>query len=398
VKRLILSLIFAVIASTIGAGWVISQFHSAIYNNADKVDKNIATYKQLGKAIGMTLDDHLHQRELIEFWEANSDLSTSIQELIDFPVPENLSQEFANGTPLLLESDGEMSLHVYMKKSDQVLTILLPVQNASAKKTPLNLILTLLFYFVVIVVLLDSYIFEIEKEFNRMANQIQKLIDDNKLLSRAVSHNLKTPITRLRMGVDVLEETKEQAAIDEYIKRINNDLDEMQSLVETLLQYSKLDEFNLKLKKEHIDLRRFIPELFDNAVAGNIKVSMFFSGNNLDISTDPRYLTMQLNNIMANAMQYAKNSIEVRVGLCKSDRQNSTVSILIEDDGSGIPYAERVQVIKPFWRGDNNTAVRGHGMGLAIVSRIASWLKAELVIRDSVSLGGACVGLYFAKY
>jgi len=153
----------------------------------------------------------------------------------------------------------------------------------------------------------------------------------------------------------------------------------------------------LKLKNEQIDLRSFIPELFDNATSENIAVSFFFADDNAAINADPRYLTMQLNNIMTNAMQYAKSAIEVRVGLCESDSENSTVSIIIEDDGRGIPYAERVKAIKPFWRGENNPAIKGHGMGLAIVSRIADWLKAELVIRDSVSLGGACVGLYFAK-
>jgi len=204
VKRLILSLIFAVIASTIGAGWVINQFHSTVYNNTSNADKNIAAYKQLGKVVGMTLDDLSYQREFIESWAASSNLSISTQDLTEFPVPENLSKDFTNGTPLLLESDGEMSLHVYMKKTDRVMTIILPVQNGNKKQPLLSLILTLLFYFVVIVVLLawlyplvkrlvvlqkttaqfgkgnlnsrialskNSYIFEIEKEFNRMADR-----------------------------------------------------------------------------------------------------------------------------------------------------------------------------------------------------------------------------------
>jgi len=379
-------------------------------------------------AIGLALDDHPNPEEFVTHWESKNQVTISLQGADDFPVPENLSLGFKSGTPLLLESDGEMSLHVYMGKSDQVMTMLLPVQQGSEQKSMLNLVLTLLFYFVVIVVLLAwlyplikrlitlqktagafgrgdlssritptkmSYIFEIEKEFNRMASQIQKLVDDNKLLSRAVSHNLKTPITRIRMGVDVLEEAKEPAAINKYIKRINTDLDEMQSLVETLLQYSSLDEFNLKLKNEQIDLRHFIPELFENYLDGPISVSMHFSEDNLVVTTDPRYLAMQLTNIMSNALQYAKSAVEVKIGL--SDSKKSTVSILIEDDGIGIVDDQRAQVVKPFWRGENNPVAKGHGMGLAIVSRIAQWLKAELVIRDSASLGGASVGLYFKQ-
>jgi len=147
----------------------------------------------------------------------------------------------------------------------------LPTETV-AQPARLNILLTLQFYLIVIAVLLAwlfplikrllnlqkvakqlgtgdfssrvnvskfSYISSIESDFNRMANQIQKLVDDNQMLSRAVSHNLKTPLTRLRMGIDVLEETTDNSEMEGYIKRINGDLDEMQTLVETLLQYSK---------------------------------------------------------------------------------------------------------------------------------------------------------------
>jgi len=426
-KRLIVSLIFAVIATTIGAGWIINQFHSTVYQNTSEIDSSLSAYKQLGKALGLTLDDLSQRDEFIRSWEARSQVVISIQDLRDFPVPDDLNQNFVNGTPLILESDGELSLHVYMKNSEQVMTMLLPVRSSNKQRTLLNLLLTLFFYFVVIVVLLAwlyplikrlvvlqkaaeqfgrgdlssrissdkmSYIFDIEKAFNRMASQIQKLIDDNKLLSRAVSHNLKTPITRLRMGIDVLEETTDPSAINEYIERINRDLDEMQSLVETLLQYSSLDEFNLELKLERIDLRRYIPELIENMTAQNIAVSVHFTDDNLVVSADPRYLAMQLSNIMSNALQYAKSAVEVRVQPCGND-QHSGVSITIEDDGNGILEANWGQVVQPFWRANDDPSIKGHGMGLAIVARIADWHKARLVIRDSVSLGGACIQLVF---
>jgi len=173
------------------------------------------------------------------------------------------------------------------------------------QKPLLNVTLTFLFYFLVVAVLLAwlyppikrlvmlqqaankfgtgdissrtspsrySYIASIETDFNRMANQIQTLVDNNHLLSRAVSHNLKTPITRLRMGIDVLEEAADSAEIDGYVKRINKDLDEMQALVDTLLQYSSLDEFELRLQKEPVDLCQFIPELIDSQNSTNILI------------------------------------------------------------------------------------------------------------------------------
>jgi len=428
VKPLILTLVFAVIATTIGAGWAITQFHSRLFSSTE-TDQNLIAYKQLGKAIGLTLDEFAHQDDFVAHWKAKNNIEISFQERSEFQVPSDIAEEFQSGVPLLLESEGELSLHIYMRNTVQVMSMLSPIKR-NARQSLLNFLLTLLFYWVVITVLLAwlyplikrlvmlqkaanlfgagelssrvrlsnfSYISSIEKEFNRMANQIQKLVDDNQLLSRAVSHNLKTPITRLRMGVDVLEEAKSKSEVNRYIKRINTDLDEMQSLVETLLQYSKLDEFKIRLNKEHIDLCQFIPKLIENENASNVSIVTNFSENRIVVNTDPQYLAMSLVNILSNASKHASSVVEVRVELDTSDKNKPVVSIFVEDDGKGISETDALNVKKPFWRGDNHPAIKGHGMGLAIAERIAQWLTAELVIKSSARLGGASVGLVFGK-
>ncbi len=428
-KPLILSLVIAVIATTIGAGWAITQIHARLYSSSNEADQNIIAYKQLGKAIASTLDEFSHQDDFVAHWKAINDIDISFQDRPDFHVPTGIAEGFETGTPLLLESEGEMSLHLYMRKTDQVMSMLSPIKGR-AQQSLLNFMLTLLFYLVVISVLLAwlyplikrlvmlqkaanqfgagdlssrvslsnfSYISTIEKEFNRMANQIQKLVDDNQLLSRAVSHNLKTPITRLRMGVDVLEEAKDKSEVDKYIKRINADLDEMQSLVETLLRYSKLDEYKLRLNNEPIDLCQFIPRLIENESASSVAIAAYFSESEIIVNTDPQYLAMSLVNILSNAIKYATGTVEVRVKLDSSQKSKSVVSISIEDDGNGISESDKQKVTKPFWRGNGDPAITGHGMGLAIVERIAQWLQADLIINQSSILGGASVSLVFDK-
>lgn len=428
-KPLILTLVFAVIATTIGAGWLITQFYSSLYSMNVETDQNLIAYKQLGKAIGLTLDEFPQHKEFISHWKKNSDLELSFQDRSDFVVPNDIAMEFNSGAPLLLQSEGEMSLHLYMRNTDQVMSLLSPIDRSN-QQSFLNMLLTILFYLVVIAVLLAwlyplirrlvmlqktanqlgtgdlssrvslskySYIGSIEKDFNRMANQIQKLVDDNQLLSRAVSHNLKTPITRLRMGVDVLEEAKDKSAIDGYFKRINHDLDQMQSLVETLLQYSSLDEFKLRLRTEPINLHKFVPKLIENDNTTDIKVVAYFTADNIVVNTDPQYLAMSLVNVLSNATEHAKSLVEIRVNLQNLDSKNSTVSISVEDDGNGIPEEDNIHVTKPFWRGNSVPAIKGHGMGLAIVARIAEWLKADLIIKNSETLGGASISMVFAR-
>jgi len=375
------------------------------------------------------LDEFTEQNEFVSHW-SSSNVELSLQSEADFLVPEGISVEFKQGKPLLLNSSGELSLHVFMENTGQVLTMILPVERRGGQSSVLSILLTLLFYCIVIVVLLMwlyplikrlmvmqktakklgrgeltarikpsklSYISEIEDEFNRMAGQIQRLVDDNKLLSRAVSHNLKTPITRLRMGMDVLEEATDPLDVDRYIVRINKDLDEMQALVETLLHYSSLDELNVTLNTESVDLGVFAQELFSSSSASDVSVKIYSSDGDVNVKVDPRYLAMQLNNVMTNALNHAEELVLVEVKSTKDMHNNPVVAFTIEDDGKGIGQADIENVVKPFWRGGNNQGIKGHGMGLAIVARIADWLNAELIIGKSETLGGAKLRLLYAK-
>lgn len=408
---------------------MITLFHSRIYSGGAEHNQNLVAYKQLGQAIGSTLDDFNYREEFISHWKGKSDVDIQFQDRSAFLVPGDIEEEFKNGTPLLLESEGELSLHHYMQASDQVMSILIPIKSPN-RQTIFNALLTLLFYLVVVTVLLAwlyplirrlvvlqkaanllgtgdlssrvspskfSYIASIENEFNRMAKQIQKLVDDNQLLSRAVSHNLKTPITRLRMGVDVLEETKDKSEIDKYIKRINGDLDEMESLVKTLLQYSSLDEFKLVLNNEPIDLCQFIPKLIENENTLDIEIRTTYSDDSVIINTDPQYLAMCLANVITNAIQHASSVVDISIAIQRSDSKKSQVLISIEDDGGGISENDLAHVTKPFWRGACDSTIKGHGMGLAIVARIAEWLGADLVIKKSVALGGASIVMLFTR-
>lgn len=422
-RGLTLSLILVVVAAVIGLGWLISEVYYRVDNDNLALNSELAGYKRMGRALALTLDSSKDSAIFLERWLARSDLSIALQERSNFPIPTALIKNFENGEPLVLESEGDVSLHFYMKASDQVMSLVVPAEVDTDQRLISNLALTLLFYIGVVAIVLVwlyplirrlvllrntarsfgqgdlsarvgtsriSYIADIEQEFNRMADRIQTLIGDNKLLSRAVSHDLKTPLARLRFGIDMLEETDDKLSRDKYAQRINKDLLEMESLVETLLQYARLDESNIKLHREHIDLKLFTTQLFEDLVDDGINIQYCYTTADTIIDVDRRYLAIQLNNLMSNALNHAKSTINV--SLTTAD---DTLTITIEDDGEGIAIDERDQVVKPFWRGSNNAETKGHGMGLAIVARIAEWLGTKLEIAESKELGGAAISLRF---
>lgn len=453
-RRLSLSLIIVIVASTISLGWLLNKIY--LYSQPNSHDQLHARYNVLGREIVNVLGNASDREAFIKQWNQSSDYYLYIIDKDNFPVPQELVNEFNNGRGLTLESSSGLGLYYKLPHDGHVLSISLPQHPSQANN--LELILTISFYIGVIIIILLwvwpllkelarlrdassrfgkgdlsarveikglSYIADIEQEFNHMADHIQSLIADNKLLSRAVSHDLKTPLARLRFGLEALSETDDAPQKQRYADRINADLEEMEMLIDTLLQYARLDEGRLSLKLEKVNLAELCHDLLE-AFEYSDQPRPEFKAANMDISVsaDRRYLSMLINNLVVNATHYAAQSVALT--LTQSDNQ---IILCVEDDGPGIAPEERANVLKPFWRGNNQrsnqqaiaqktnqsatlstpgttpsalsspaqTKKKGnHGMGLAIASRIAEWHRASLQISDSATLGGAKVCIIFS--
>lgn len=93
-----------------------------------------------------------------------------------------------------------------------------------------------------------------------MAEKLQKLSDNNHILSQAVSHELRSPLSRLQFAVDLFESRKPEEQRTEDIERMSQDLDQMEALINELLLYTSLDK-QPTLKKEFIKFEPFINEI-----------------------------------------------------------------------------------------------------------------------------------------
>ncbi|MCJ8272537.1 MAG: ATP-binding protein, partial [Psychrosphaera sp.] len=237
------------------------------------------------------------------------------------------------------------------------------------------------------------YIADIEAEFNRMAQRIETLVSDNKLLGNAVSHDLRTPLARLRFGIEALQETQNPKTRQKYQNHISRDIDEMENLVNVLLSYARLDQAMIEVDRQPINLNSLVNDCV-SCVDANDKTISWKGADDTALKTmvlgDGNYLTMLVNNLLGNARQYAATAISVSV-----IKTLSGVILTIADDGPGIAQDKRDELLKPFTRGDNIAKKQGFGMGLAIVSRIALWHKAQLIISQSQDLGGAEFTLTF---
>lgn len=420
-QRLTLSLLLVVLTAVVGLGWGIDRWYSAQFAEAE--DPTVNAYKTLGRELAQLIDGS--ESVQANDWLATSHLQPQLIAYIDFPLPADVKNSFEAGEPLLLESGDQLSLHYYLAQQQQVLSFTLPDELRQDSNNTLRWLLTLLFYGGVIAMVLiwlypllrrlallrksaqafgagdlqvriaadkHSYIQTIEQDFNRMAQRIEQLVADNKLLSRGLSHDLRTPLARLRFGLDVLEEADLTAEQQQNLAHLNRDLVAMESLVEALLNYARLEQATITFTAQPIQFAHFVTQLHEDFYRAQVELFIAASAQGACLQGDPEYLAMLVHNLLQNALRYGRGRVQLSVLLV-----GDQVQLQVEDNGSGILPAEREKVLKPFYRSEgSHHQGRGHGLGLAIVERIAQWHGAELLLTESTELGGLSVVVMFA--
>lgn len=226
----------------------------------------------------------------------------------------------------------------------------------------------------------QSMITSLADSFNAMRSQIQHLLSLQRELTRAVSHDLRTPLARMKFSLAMQNDTK---AID--TASLTEDLVEMEHLVETLLDYAKLEGQEKLLHVGSVNISELCLNLSEklNSMPGpTIKLSV---ANIIICSCDGHYIERALQNLIQNARTYATSAVQVSAHV-----QRHTLYLHVDDDGPGIAEHERQYILQPFVRLDPSRAkaVGGQGLGLAIVARIVEWHQGELRIETS-PLGGA---------
>ena len=206
------------------------------------------------------------------------------------------------------------------------------------------------------------------RAFNRMTARIRRLVDDRTLMLAAVSHDLKTMLTRLRLRAEFIEdgEQKEKAAAD---------LNEMQAMLEATLAFARDDAADER--PVAVDLAAILQSLTaDLADAG--RDASYDGPDRLTLRGRAVALRRVFENLLDNALRYGG---EARVSLQEGDGQ---AEVRIEDRGPGIPEALRERVFDPFFRVEASRSrdTGGSGLGLAVVRAIVQRHGGEIALED----------------
>jgi protein-histidine pros-kinase len=201
--------------------------------------------------------------------------------------------------------------------------------------------------------------------FNRMAAELSGQFEERGLMMAAISHDLRTPLTRMRLR---LETGEVEAKVRE---RCIDDLREMNGLVESVIEVFRPAE---AVRLQRVDLSALAQSAVDDLAETGAAVS--FEGPPAVVHADPVALRRVLDNLVGNALRYAGNA-RVRVDLAAG-----VTRLIVDDDGPGIPDAELERVRQPFRRleSSRNRDTGGTGLGLYIAQQLVRRQGAVLVL------------------
>lgn len=225
---------------------------------------------------------------------------------------------------------------------------------------------------------------------NGMAAQVQSLLRAQQDMIRAVSHELRTPVARIRFAVQMVEDMTDEPAVRRQLQGVDGDIQELDGLIDEILTYARLgsDAINgREMDAVLVDCRAMAERVIEALSPLHERLALELAeGTEVEVLAEPRYLQRAVQNLVANACRHAGSRVLIRVR-----REHALVRIDVEDDGPGVPLAERQAIFKPFARLDDSRtrSAGGYGLGLSIVQKVMSWHGGSVSVDDSAELGGA---------
>lgn len=236
-------------------------------------------------------------------------------------------------------------------------------------------------------------------DFNHMAGRLESLVDAQQLLLRDVSHELRSPLARLSVA---LELAREDAApeMTAHLNRIEREAAKLNQLIGQLLTLSSMEAVEKTDNFQPVSLRSLVQEMIPDAEyeARQRHTSIAFSAEEECVVAGNRDLLYRaIENVIRNAVRYTEpgSGVEIRLQAAQSNGHRTAV-LEVSDHGPGIPDAEIKEIFRPFYRVDRarSTETGGFGVGLAIAERAVKLHGGELHAANRPA-GGATLRMSF---
>jgi two-component system osmolarity sensor histidine kinase EnvZ len=215
----------------------------------------------------------------------------------------------------------------------------------------------------------------VTQAFNRMSQGIKQLEEDRNLLMAGISHDLRTPLTRIRLAAEMMSEH------DEFLKDgIEGDIDDMNSIIDQFIDYIR---HNSKDKAEASDLNNLIHDVMQTELISGRQINF----SEQEIPEIPlRFVAMKraVANLIQNALRYSDDDIDITTGISVDKKY---VYFCVCDRGPGILEEDIDRLFQPFTQGDIARGTEGSGLGLAIIKKIVNTHGGEIHLTNRAEGG-----------
>ncbi len=220
---------------------------------------------------------------------------------------------------------------------------------------------------------------------NRMLDHIGQLMDNLRHVSDDIAHDLRTPLARLRAtleaGSNSDDDGRRRSCINEALERVGGII----NLFATILRISEVERGGVRHHFRSVALDVLATELAEDYAPAALDVGRSISvvaDAGVAVQGDQTLLGQAIVNLLENSLKHTPAGACIRVVVAKGDGDGGP-TLVVADDGGGIPASEHAIVLRRFGRRDASRTTAGHGLGLTLVAAIAAMHRAELLLGDA---------------
>ncbi len=230
---------------------------------------------------------------------------------------------------------------------------------------------------------------EMARDFNDMAGRIERLINGQQQLLRDVSHELRSPLTRLQMALSLVERSTSPAEQEQRLAKMQVEIHRLDELIGQVLEFSRL-RGHLEITKEAVDLVALIQEVIAavnmEAEADDVEIRLK-APSRIDIRGSHEWLRRAFENVLRNAIRHSPTGGDIEIDIRRVDRQQ--VTLAIADGGPGVPEDDLEAIFEPFVRLTPERSERGLGGGVGLaIARAAAEQHGGNVRAENLQTGG----------
>jgi signal transduction histidine kinase len=224
---------------------------------------------------------------------------------------------------------------------------------------------------------------DLAQDINKLAGDVENMLDAKRALLLGISHELRTPLSRMRLGLEFLDD-------EDSAGQLRAEIIEMEKIVSSLLEAERLNSRHAPLARTEVDIGDLITDMLNNFFSRNLnRITVALPDEAVVAVVDPARITLLLKNIIANALRYSRpedGPVELAVLGAAGD-----LVIRITDHGPGLSRDQAEHLGEPFYRADQSRARQsgGTGLGLYLATLVARAHDGSLSLLDTAGRGAS---------